>query len=251
MKPRVIKKYFQESILDALKAHWCMMRFVGPRFCAAAAPEGLFNCYSQPRQLISICLLKKLTTPRAIHPYHVQHSLVASLVYGKSFPVYKDSQAEVYFKGVKLMNKINDQTKYPAMEIMPWIKYIPRWLAPWTGHCDFMKGVRNRLYDSLVDECDQEITAGRGTGCYIEKVLARQEELGLSRQDVSYLGATLMDAGAETSASLQQAFVLALLSYPERQKRIQDEIDIIVGSDRMHRRAFQTYPACRFATHGD
>jgi len=47
-----------------------------------------------------------------------------------------------------------------------------------------MKGVRNRLYDSLLDECEQEIKAGRGTGCYIEKVLARQQELGLSRQDI-------------------------------------------------------------------
>ena len=57
-------------------------------------------------------------------------SLAASLVYGKCFPVYEGSEAEVYFKGIKLVNEINDQTKYPPLEFMPWIKYIPRWLAP-------------------------------------------------------------------------------------------------------------------------
>ena len=94
-----------------------------------------------------------------------------------------------------------------------------------------------------------------------------------------------MDAGAETSASFQQAIVLALLSYPECQKRIQNEIDTVVGSGRMPKMtdykdlpylrafieevsvwfssvyhldiirqidpSFQTYPASRFATHGD
>ena len=42
-----------------------------------------------------------------------------------------------------------------------------------------------------------------------------------------------MDAGAETSASFLQGFVLALLSYPEFQQRIQTEIDTVVGSSRM------------------
>jgi hypothetical protein len=50
-----------------------------------------------------------------------------------------------------------------------------------------MKLVRNGLYDSLLDECDQAAKAGFGTGCYIEKVLERQEELGLSRKEISFV----------------------------------------------------------------
>jgi hypothetical protein len=57
-------------------------------------------------------------------------SLIASLVYGKRFPFYKNSQAEEYTKAVKLANEINDTTRFPPLEIMPWITYIPRWLAP-------------------------------------------------------------------------------------------------------------------------
>jgi hypothetical protein len=57
-------------------------------------------------------------------------SLLASLVYGKRFPEFKNSKAEVYFQGIKLVNEVNDTTRFPPVEIMPWIKYIPRWLAP-------------------------------------------------------------------------------------------------------------------------
>ncbi|KAF8816039.1 putative cytochrome P450 monooxygenase [Phlegmacium glaucopus] len=176
-----------------------------------------------------------LTSPEELYTHIVRTtaSLIASLVYGKRFPVFKGTEAEVYAHAVKLANEISDTARFPPVEIVPWIQYIPRWLAPWTSHCDLMKLVRNGLYDSLLDQCDQAIKMGRSTGCYIEKVLDRQEELGLSRRDISSLGASLMDAGAETSASFLQAFVLSLLSYPECQQRIQTEIDTIIGSGRM------------------
>ncbi|KAF8805683.1 putative cytochrome P450 monooxygenase [Phlegmacium glaucopus] len=186
-----------------------------------------------------------LSSPEDLYTHIIRTtaSLIASLAYGKRFPVFKGSQAEVYALGIKLVNQVNDTTKFPPVEILPWIKYIPRWLAPWTAHCDLMRSVRDTLYDSLVDECDEAVKAGRGTGCYIEKVLERQEELGLSRKDISYIGATLMDAGAETSASFLQAFVLALLTFPECQRRLQTEIDTIVGPGRMPNLAdYETLP---------
>ncbi|KAF8816482.1 cytochrome P450 [Phlegmacium glaucopus] len=180
-------------------------------------------CFNHLNLFIELCT----------HIMRTTVSMVTSLIYGKRFPEFKNSEAEVYFKAVKLVNEISDTARFPPVEIMPWIKYIPRWLAPWTNHLDLLKQVRNPLFDSLLDECDQAVKMGRGTGCYIEKVLDCQEELGLSRKDISFLGAALMDGGAEASASFLQAFVLALLSYPECQQRIQTEIDTVIGSARM------------------
>ena len=42
-----------------------------------------------------------------------------------------------------------------------------------------------------------------------------------------------MDAGGETSASYLQSFLLAILTYPECQRTAQEEIDRVVGPDRM------------------
>ena len=41
-----------------------------------------------------------------------------------------------------------------------------------------------------------------------------------------------MDAGAETSASYLQNFVISLLQSPESQRKAQNEIDSVVGGDR-------------------
>ena len=107
------------------------------------------------------------------------------------------------------------------------------------AHCDLMRLVRSGLYDSLLEKCDHaaNTSTGFGSGCYIEKVLERQEELSLSRKEISsvqnifnyILRKLICDAGslvqriwgAESSASFLQAFMLALLSYPDCQKHIQ------------------------------
>jgi len=43
----------------------------------------------------------------------------------------------------------------------------------------------------------------------------------------------LMDAGVETSTSFIQNIVLAFLTYPECQKKAQEEMDRVVGGARM------------------
>jgi len=37
---------------------------------------------------------------------------------------------EAFFEGVKLLNALNDTTAFPLVEIVPFVDYIPKWLAP-------------------------------------------------------------------------------------------------------------------------
>ena len=55
---------------------------------------------------------------------------MTSLVYGKRCPTYENSEIEKYFLGIKLFNETNDPGAYPPIELLPWLQYIPRWLAP-------------------------------------------------------------------------------------------------------------------------
>ena len=42
-----------------------------------------------------------------------------------------------------------------------------------------------------------------------------------------------MIAGAETTATLVQNFIFSLLAHPETQKKAQEEIDRVIGLDRL------------------
>lgn len=54
----------------------------------------------------------------------------------------------------------------------------------------------------------------------------------MTREEIIGMGAVMMDAGAETTASFLQSFVLALINNPHVQERGQQEIDSVVEPDR-------------------
>jgi hypothetical protein len=45
----------------------------------------------------------------------------------------------------------------------------------------------------------------------------------------------LLEGGSETSSSVLQTFVLAMVMFPDAQRKAQDEIDRVVGPDRTPR----------------
>lgn len=115
-----------------------------------------------------------------------------------------------------------------------------------------MKKIRNDLYFRLLDEAEEKMQSGVQSGCYVEGLLNNSKELAMSRTEIgfvqpeitcwyhvlinlafSFLATSIMDAGAETSASFIQNLVLCFLTYPECLKKAQEEIDTVVGIHRL------------------
>jgi len=59
---------------------------------------------------------------------------MTSLLYGKQTPKYHGTDAEAFVEGIKLLSAANDTTSFPPTEIMPFVDYIPGWLAPVRSH---------------------------------------------------------------------------------------------------------------------
>jgi cytochrome P450 len=57
-------------------------------------------------------------------------------------------------------------------------------------------------------------------------------ESNYSLEHLRGLGSTLVAAGYDTTASVIQSLVLALVNFPEAQKLAQEEIDRVVGDER-------------------
>ena len=63
-------------------------------------------------------------------------------------------------------------------------------------------------------------------------LLEKQKLLGLSDNEAAYLAGSLFGAGSETTASSISVSIMAAACYPEAQKRVQEELNSIVGLDR-------------------
>ena len=50
---------------------------------------------------------------------------------------------------------------------------------------------------------------------------------------LAYTAATILEAGSDTTATALQAFVLFMLSTPRVLKKVKEEIDTVIGPDRL------------------
>ncbi|KAF8714697.1 cytochrome P450, partial [Rhizoctonia solani] len=110
---------------------------------------------------------------------------------------------------------------------------MPRPLARWKDVCDETRRRQRNLYFGLLRETEERVANNYENGCFVEEVLARQAEFGISRELVGYLGGVMIEGGSDTTSSWVQSLILALAAFPKAQKKAQDEIDKVVGADRL------------------
>lgn len=159
-------------------------------------------------------------------------SVMITLLYGSRITKYEGSRAQTYFHGVKLLNEVTDPGAHPPVDLFWPLQYVPKRWAYWKRLADTTRGIRDELYGSLYEQCERAIKEKKQTGCYLEELMLNKEKLDMTREEIIGMGAVMMDAGAETTASFLQSFVLALINTPGVQEKGQKEIDNVVGPDR-------------------
>jgi len=126
------------------------------------------------------------------------------------------------------------------VDILPFLKYVPKWF-PGAGFqsvaIDGAKASSDMRYIPYADSRDK-IFSGTAvpsfTSQQIEECLGPDGQLSKSDEDIiSAASGICYVAGVDTSVSALMSFFLAMTLYPEVQKRAQEEIDTIVGVDRL------------------
>ncbi|KAL9584899.1 MAG: hypothetical protein Q9212_001833 [Teloschistes hypoglaucus] len=166
------------------------------------------------------------------HVCRTTASVMITLLYGSRISKYHNSRAQTYFNGVKLLNQVTDPGAHPPVDLFWPLQYVPKRWAAWKRLADVTRGIRDELYGSLHAQCERAIKDDKQTGCYLESLMLNQEKLGMTREEIIGMGAVMMDAGAETTASFLQSFILALINNLDVQRKGQSEIDNVVGPDR-------------------
>jgi cytochrome P450 len=69
--------------------------------------------------------------------------------------------------------------------------------------------------------------------CFCIGMYEAQKRDGFSDDQAAYISGTLLEAGSDTTSSTLYAFVQAMLLYPDVQRQAQEEIDRVIGPDRL------------------
>jgi len=165
------------------------------------------------------------------HIRRYSSSVILSVLFGKRAPRYETKEVTDFFHAQHKWEEVLEPGAHPPMDLIPILKKVPESLAPWKSLCKLTRKLQRDLYFGLLAETEQRIANHQENNCFMEQILARQEEFGMNRELVGYLGGVLLEGASDTTSSTLQSLVLALTAFPEVQKKAQAEIDSVVGKD--------------------
>lgn len=207
---------FRRASQDLLSVNACLRHLSIQR---AEASQLLHDCLVDPEQFF-------------IHLKRAPLSVMLSALFGKRAPRFETKDVSDFFEVQHMWESILAPGATPPVDILPFLRFLPKPLAQWKVQCDIIRRFQRTFYFGLLRETEERVVQGRENGCFMEQVLARQEEFGMSRELVGHLGGSLIEGGSDTTSAWLQSLVLALVAFPEAQKKAQDEIDEVVGNDR-------------------
>ncbi|KAF8553149.1 cytochrome P450 [Imleria badia] len=179
-------------------------------------------------------VIMDILTDSKNHQAHAQRfaaSVMLRMVYGKSTPTSKDDPEVVR---IHQSGKNFGRTMRPGaylVELIPLLKWMP-------GYGRELKEFRNfevQLYRDQMDRVrsEMEMETNHSGESFMRALLENTDKHRLSRDEMAYLAGDLFGAGSDTSAIAITNMIMAAACYPEAQKRVQEELDMIIGRDRI------------------
>jgi cytochrome P450 len=137
------------------------------------------------------------------------------------------------FNGFNEFAEINQTGTAALIDFYPILRYLPDFVIPTQKRAKELFKVERKLYVGHWLNTKEAIRNKTAKPCFCVDMARVQEKEGFSDDQAGYISGTLLEAGSDTTSSTLYAFVQAMLVFPEVQKRAQEEIDRVVGPNRL------------------
>lgn len=140
------------------------------------------------------------------------------------------------YKIMEQWSSVMETGATPPVDIFPALKWVPEWLfGNWITRSRKIGKAMDRLYGQMLSHVKQRRAKsdhGRRQS-FVDSLLDQKEVAqDLTPNQIMFMGGALMEGGSDTSSSVILAFVQAMITFPDVQKKAQAEIDAVVGEDR-------------------
>ncbi|KAK4891223.1 hypothetical protein LTR27_010160 [Elasticomyces elasticus] len=167
------------------------------------------------------------------HIRRYSNALTTTMVFGWRTPTYENASLKQLFEGFSEFAEINQTGTAALIDFFPALRMLPDFVLPTQGRAKELHKHEKALYLGHWLNAKQAVKDGTIKPCFCVGLRDAQEKEGFSDDQASYITGTLLEAGSDTTSNTLYAFVLAMLLYPEAQKKAQEEIDRVVGDTRL------------------
>ncbi|KAJ4478446.1 cytochrome P450 [Lentinula aciculospora] len=156
--------------------------------------------------------------------------VVMSVTYGFSV----DTDDKYITHAEKTMEIVTTATVPGAFlcDFLPFMKHLPKWVP-------FMKEAAHGKFmiDTLVDRPFEQVKSELVSGTAVDSLARDLFSLGGSNVEfdhrIKWILGTMYGAGGEATYATVLTFIMAMALHTEKQKKAQEEIDLVVGTERV------------------
>lgn len=105
------------------------------------------------------------------------------------------------------------------LDYFPILRLLPDFINPSKKRGKELHKEEIALYKSYMLKVKERMEKGIITGAFCEDMFKRQEKDGFTDDWASYVSGTLLEAGSDTTASIFLSFAVAMINFPEVQKK--------------------------------
>jgi cytochrome P450 len=119
------------------------------------------------------------------------------------------------------------------VDTFPSLMHLPDWLAPFKRELKGLHAEELDVFRSLLNDTKTAMEKDNAAECWEKMYLEHKDEYRLSEDEAAYVVGTLFEAGAGTTSAAMMSLMLAFTLYPEELKKLQAELDEVVGDSRL------------------
>ncbi|KAI6149296.1 cytochrome P450 [Pisolithus tinctorius] len=186
-------------------------------------------------------LMNLLTTPQDYEDHFVMFpvALIMELAYGYSVAPQGDPFVASLVQLLSLVVEVVTPERSALLGAFPFLAYIPSWMpgGNWKKRAGGCQQLVRKVLDDPVQYVHDSIIAGTARKSMVHDIYLDKDDdlkLGFDKDKVTKeVAATAFMAGSETTTSVMLVFLLAMVLHPDVQRKAQEEIDRVVGADRL------------------
>ena len=159
-------------------------------------------------------------------------ALILRLTYGAKIETGEEEIVRLVYENQVNVERVSAPGKY-LVDVVPLLMYLPTWMAPFKQEAAAHRKREVSLFSGLVEDVRKDIESGKAGPSFTRTWLENKQKFALSDLQGTYVLGGLYSAAASTTASLAMSWVLMMVLNPAWLAKVQEEVDKVVGSDRL------------------
>ncbi|KAL9107790.1 MAG: hypothetical protein Q9187_008378 [Circinaria calcarea] len=161
------------------------------------------------------------------------NSLTTSMVFGWRTTTHDDPKLIQLFDGFGDFAALNETGSAALVDCFPALRWLPDFILPTHAKAKKLHKAEKELYLGHWLNAKNSVKIGTARPSLCVSMARQQEELGFSDDQAAYISGGLLEAGSDTTSNTLYGFIQAMVLFPDVQRKAQEEIDRIVGPDRL------------------